>query len=79
MQPTLQPLLRRPFTQASHALNFTPWNRNPPKSPSLALIAATQRLTPEQRLNAFRAHCQLMMELYTAGHQLRAPARRPQT
>jgi hypothetical protein len=38
----------------------------------LALMAATQRLTPEQRLNAFLAHCQLVMELHQAGRQLRS-------
>ena len=40
----------------------------------LAVIAATQRLTPEQRLNAFLTHCQLMMELRKAGTQLRSTA-----
>jgi hypothetical protein len=37
-----------------------------------AAIAATQRLSPEQRLNAFLEHCQLMMALYQAGRTLRA-------
>jgi hypothetical protein len=37
----------------------------------LAAIAATQRLTPEERLNAFLEHCQLMMELHEAGENLR--------
>jgi len=36
------------------------------------LIAATQALTPEQRLDAFLEHCQLMTELYEAGRRLRA-------
>ena len=31
-----------------------------------ALIAATQALTPEQRLEAFVAHCRLMAELHAA-------------
>jgi len=35
------------------------------------LIDATRRLTPEQRLHAFLAHCQLMMELFRAGQDLR--------
>jgi hypothetical protein len=43
----------------------------------LALIAAARRLTPEQRLNAFLAHCQLMMELYAVGQKLRASAQKP--
>ena len=38
----------------------------------LALIAAARRLTPEQRLNAFLAHCQLVMELYAAGQKVRS-------
>ena len=37
----------------------------------LAVIAATQLLTPEERLNAFLEHCQLMMELHEAGENLR--------
>jgi len=45
----------------------------------LALLTATRRLTPEQRLNAFLAHCQLMMELYAAGQKLRAAAEMPRT
>ena len=36
-----------------------------------ALIEATQRLTPEQRVEAFLTHCELMMELYEAGRHLR--------
>lgn len=36
------------------------------------LIRATQRLTPEQRVNAFLAHCRLVMELHQAGKGLRA-------
>jgi hypothetical protein len=46
------------------------------KEAKLALLAAARRLTPEQRLNAFVAHCQLMMELYAAGQQLRSPRKR---
>lgn len=38
------------------------------------LIAATQTWTPEQRLEAFLEHCQLMAELYEAGRRLRAEA-----
>jgi hypothetical protein len=39
------------------------------------LLAASQRLTPEQRLDAFLAHSRLMLELHRAGRRLRAPAR----
>lgn len=42
------------------------------------LLAATQRLTPEQRLDAFLTHSRLMMELYLAG-QLTRDARQPQS
>jgi hypothetical protein len=41
-----------------------------------ALLEDTQRLTPEERLNAFLEHCQLMMALYEAGQQLRSDALR---
>jgi hypothetical protein len=37
----------------------------------LAAIATTQLLTPEKRLNAFLAHCRLMMELHEAEENLR--------
>jgi hypothetical protein len=44
-----------------------------------ALIAESQLLMPEERLNAFLEHCQLMMALYEAGEKLRsgAPHERP--
>ena len=42
------------------------------------LLAATQRLTPEQRLDAFLTHSRLMMELYLAGQHAR-DARQPQS
>lgn len=37
----------------------------------VALIEASRRLTPEERLNAFLTHSELMMELYLAGQALR--------
>lgn len=37
------------------------------KEAERALVEATQRLSPEERLNAFLAHCRLVMELYEAG------------
>jgi hypothetical protein len=37
-----------------------------------ALVAATQRLSPEARVDAFLAHCRLVMELYEAGREMRA-------
>ena len=42
------------------------------KQAERALIEATQRLSPEERLNAFLAHCRLVMELYDAGQKMRA-------
>jgi hypothetical protein len=41
-----------------------------------ALLAANQRLSPEQRLNAFLAHSRLMVALFAAGKRLRADSRR---
>jgi len=41
----------------------------------LALLAATQRMSPGQRLDAFLAHCQLMMELRRAGQPIQAASR----
>jgi hypothetical protein len=40
-----------------------------------ALVAATQRLTPENRLNAFLEHCRLMMSLRQAGRELQSRPR----
>jgi hypothetical protein len=34
-----------------------------------ALVEATQRLAPEQRLDAFLTHTRLMMELYQIGQK----------
>lgn len=36
------------------------------------LIEIMRRMTPEERLNAFLEHCQLVMELYNAGRSMRA-------
>ena len=37
-----------------------------------SLLAASQRLTPAQRLDAYLVHCRLMFDLYHAGQQVRA-------
>ncbi len=42
------------------------------KEAERALIEATQRLSPEERLNAYLQHCRLMMELYEAGLRMRS-------
>jgi hypothetical protein len=42
------------------------------KQAELALVEATQRLSPEERLNAFLEHCRLVTELYEAGQKMRA-------
>jgi hypothetical protein len=44
-----------------------------------ALVEATQRLSPEQRVNAFLAHCRLIMQLYEAGQKLRSHAAHSQS
>lgn len=36
------------------------------------LLAAMERLTPEERLRAFLAHCRLVSELYEAGRRHRS-------
>jgi hypothetical protein len=41
----------------------------------LDLVAITRSMTPEQRLEAFLAHSQLMMELYMASEQIRSQSR----
>jgi len=41
------------------------------KEARLALIADAKRMTPEQRLEAFLAHCQLVMELHASGVKIR--------
>lgn len=46
------------------------------KEAETALIAVTQRLSPEQRLESFVTHCRLMAELYAAGERLREQATR---
>jgi hypothetical protein len=42
------------------------------KAAERALVEATQRLNPEERLNAFLVHCRLVIELYEAGRKMRA-------
>ena len=42
-----------------------------------ALVEATQRLSPEDRVNAFLAHSRLVVELYEAGQKMRAGGSRP--
>jgi hypothetical protein len=36
----------------------------------LSAIEAIRQMTPEERLEAFLVHCELMMELYLAGQAL---------
>jgi hypothetical protein len=43
------------------------------------LIEASQRLSPEERLNAFLTHCRLVMELYETALKLDAGNARPQS
>jgi hypothetical protein len=39
-------------------------------------VVLTQSMTPEQRLEAFLMHSQLMMELYMAGKEMRSQSGR---
>jgi hypothetical protein len=43
------------------------------KEAERALIEATQKLRPEERLNAFLEHCRLVTQLYEAGQKIRSP------
>lgn len=43
-----------------------------------ALIEATQRMSPEERLNSFLVHCRLLMDLYEAGQKVQGSQPRPQ-
>jgi hypothetical protein len=36
------------------------------------LVTLTQSMSPEQRLDAFLVHSQLMMELYRVGEEMRS-------
>ena len=49
------------------------------KEAERALVEATQRLSPEERLNAFLAHCRLVVELYEAGQKARSQSAQPQS
>jgi hypothetical protein len=49
------------------------------KEAERSLIEATQRLSPEERLNAYLEHCRLMMELYEAGQQIRSHSLPPRS
>jgi hypothetical protein len=46
------------------------------KEAERALVEATQRMSPEERLEAFLEHSQLVMDLYEAGQDLRAGTQR---
>jgi hypothetical protein len=43
------------------------------KEAEKSLVEATQKLCPEERLNAFLEHCRLVTQLYEAGQKLRSP------
>ena len=38
-----------------------------------ALVEATQKLRPEERLNAFLEHCRLVTQLFETGQKMRGP------
>jgi hypothetical protein len=49
------------------------------KEAERALIEASQKLSPEERLNAFLEHCRLVTQLYEAGEKMRSrlPLQKP--
>jgi len=49
------------------------------KQAERALVEATQRLSPEERLNAFLAHCRLVIELHEAGQKVQRRSTQRQT
>jgi hypothetical protein len=49
------------------------------KEAERALIEATQRMSPEERLNSFLEHCRLVTELYEAGLKLQPQPPRAQS
>lgn len=59
---------------AAKTLDFSLMESKLAKEAERALIEATQRLSPEERLNAFLVHCRLIMDLYQAGRQMRVCA-----
>jgi hypothetical protein len=48
------------------------------KKAEWALIEATQRLSPDERLNAFPARCRLVIDLYEVGQAQIRSAQLPQ-
>lgn len=55
----------------------TPARKSRGEEIDFELVAAMARLTPEERLDAFLEHCELMMELFQAGQQARLTSRNP--
>ena len=53
-------------------LESIPMESKVAKDAQRSLLEAMQRLTAEERLNAFLTHCRLMMDLQRAGQQMRA-------
>jgi len=47
------------------------------KEAEKALVEATQKLCPEERLNAFLEHCRLVTQLYEAGQKIRSAGTSP--
>jgi hypothetical protein len=47
------------------------------KEAEKSLVEATQKLSPEERLNAFLEHCRLVTQLYEAGQKIRSPGTSP--
>ena len=69
-------LERRAVPGRSHFARITCMHSKLANQSKQALLAASKRLTPEQRLESYVVHCRLVMDLYAAGQQARA-ARTP--
>jgi hypothetical protein len=61
--------LRVQVLPSAASARLRPMESKVAKEAERALIEATQRLSPEERLNAFLAHCRLVMELHEAGQK----------
>jgi len=58
------------MTPIGHVARLTDMESKLANEAERALIEATQRLSPEERLNSFLVHCRLIMELREAGQNL---------
>jgi hypothetical protein len=74
MAAVVRPFAERHAPAATHA-RISSMESKLAREAKEALIAATQRLSAEERLNAFLAHSRLMVALFQAGEQIRSESR----